>query len=132
QVGGNDELVFDGNSVAFDARGNIIAHARDFEEDLVMVELPHSQSEISDPQSPQIADRKSQIATPSKGMESLYNALLLGLRDYVRKCGFKSVVLGLSGGIDSALTAALAVAALGKDKVIGVAMPSRYSTGHSV
>jgi NAD+ synthetase len=65
-------------------------------------------------------------------LESIYRALVLGLRDYVRKCGFKSVVIGLSGGIDSALTAALAVAALGKDKVTGVAMPSRYSSGHSV
>jgi NAD+ synthetase len=63
---------------------------------------------------------------------TIYNALILGLKDYVRKCGFKSVVLGLSGGIDSALTAALAVAALGKDKVVGVAMPSRFSSDHSV
>jgi NAD+ synthetase len=64
--------------------------------------------------------------------ESIYSALILGLRDYVRKCGFKSVVLGLSGGIDSALVAALAVAALGKDRVVGVAMPSRFSSDHSV
>jgi NAD+ synthetase len=71
-------------------------------------------------------------ATPSRGVESIYKALVLGLRDYVQKCGFKTVVLGLSGGIDSALTAALAVAALGKDKVTGVAMPSRYSSDHSV
>ena len=66
------------------------------------------------------------------GIESIYKALVLGLRDYVHKCGFKSVVLGLSGGIDSALTAALAVEALGADKVVGVAMPSRYSSEHSV
>jgi len=69
---------------------------------------------------------------PSVGIESIYKALLLGLKDYVRKCGFKSVVLGLSGGIDSALTATLAVHALGKDKVVGVAMPSRFSSDHSV
>jgi NAD+ synthetase len=68
----------------------------------------------------------------SKGVESIYRALIMGLRDYVRKCGFKSVVLGLSGGIDSALTAVLAVAALGNDKVVGVAMPSRFSSDHSV
>jgi NAD+ synthetase len=68
----------------------------------------------------------------SSSIESIYNALILGLRDYVRKCGFNSVVLGLSGGIDSALTAALAVDALGKDKVVGVAMPSRFSSDHSV
>src|SRR4029079_13557675 len=68
----------------------------------------------------------------STGIESIYKALVLGLRDYVTKCGFKSVVLGLSGGIDSALTAALAVAALGKDHVVGVAMPSRFSSQHSI
>ena len=68
----------------------------------------------------------------STGIESIYKALVLGLRDYVTKCGFKSVVLGLSGGIDSALTAALAVDALGKDKVVGVAMPSRFSSDHSI
>src|SRR5204863_1187429 len=65
-------------------------------------------------------------------VETIFHALLLGLRDYVLKCGFKSVVLGLSGGIDSALTAAIAVEALGKDNVVGVAMPSRYSSDHSV
>jgi NAD+ synthetase len=69
---------------------------------------------------------------PATGIESIHNALVLGLRDYVRKCGFKSVVLGLSGGIDSALTAAVAVAALGPDRVVGVAMPSRFSSDHSV
>jgi NAD+ synthetase len=123
QVGGNDELVFDGNSVVFDRDGNVIAQAKDFEEDLILVEVP-------------IAGRPRKILgpmnRPSEGIESIYRALLLGLRDYVRKCGFKSVVLGLSGGIDSALTAALAVAALGSDKVIGVAMPSRFSSDHSI
>ncbi|HSV14768.1 MAG TPA: NAD(+) synthase [Tepidisphaeraceae bacterium] len=76
--------------------------------------------------------RATRVETSSTGIESIYKALLLGLKDYVRKCGFKTVVLGLSGGIDSALTAALAVDALGKDKVVGVAMPSRYSSQHSV
>ncbi|MEA2710401.1 MAG: hypothetical protein QOF78_3002 [Phycisphaerales bacterium] len=116
QVGGNDELVFDGNSVVFDAAGNVVAHAKGFEEDLLVVDLPG----------------EGRVTPHAKGLESLYQALVLGLRDYVRKCGFKSVVIGLSGGIDSALTAAIAVAALGKDKVTGVAMPSRYSSGHSV
>jgi NAD+ synthase (glutamine-hydrolysing) len=123
QVGGNDELVFDGNSVVFDRDGNVIAQAKDFEEDLILVEVP-------------VAGRPRKLLgpmnRPSEGIESIYRALLLGLRDYVRKCGFKSVVLGLSGGIDSALTAALAVAALGSDKVIGVAMPSRFSSDHSL
>jgi NAD+ synthase (glutamine-hydrolysing) len=117
QVGGNDDLVFDGNSCAFDASGNIIAHAKDFEEDLVVFDLVN-------PQRPN--------PRRTSHLDSIYKALVLGLADYVRKCGFKSVVLGLSGGIDSALTAALAVAALGKDKVVGVAMPSRYSSDHSV
>jgi NAD+ synthase (glutamine-hydrolysing) len=118
QVGGNDELVFDGNSCVFDAQGNVIAHAKDFEEDLLVADLDTQQRAIE--------------PRYSKGVESIYRALVLGLRDYVRKCGFKSVVLGLSGGIDSALTAVLAVAALGKDKVVGVAMPSRFSSDHSV
>jgi len=119
QVGGNDELVFDGNSCAFNAEGKVIAQARDFVEDLVVFDLQGSTG-------------AGPVAKSSTGIESIYKALVLGLSDYVRKCGFKSVVLGLSGGIDSALTAALAVAALGKEKVIGVAMPSRYSSEHSV
>ncbi|HEX4056385.1 MAG TPA: NAD+ synthase [Tepidisphaeraceae bacterium] len=123
QVGGNDELVFDGNSVVFDSAGNVIAQAKDFEEDLMVVEVPIS-GPLETPTQP--------LHQPSDGIESIYRALLLGLRDYVRKCGFTSVVLGLSGGIDSALTAALAVAALGKEKVTGVAMPSRFSSDHSV
>jgi NAD+ synthetase len=121
QVGGNDELVFDGNSVVFDAAGNVIAQARDFEEDLLLVDLP------GDP-----ARGSAGTHTHARGTAAIYKALVLGLRDYVHKCGFKSVVLGLSGGIDSALTAALAVAALGKDKVVGVAMPSRFSSDHSI
>lgn len=118
QVGGNDELVFDGNSVVFDATGNVIAQAKEFEEDLLVVDVP--------------AKSTNRIETHSTGVASIYKALVLGLRDYVRKCGFKSIVLGLSGGIDSALTAKLAVDALGKENVVGVAMPSRYSSDHSV
>jgi NAD+ synthase (glutamine-hydrolysing) len=123
QVGGNDELVFDGNSVVFDSAGNVIAQAKDFEEDLIVVEVPIAKGD-GVPSGP--------MYQPSTGIESIYKALILGLRDYVRKCGFKSTVVGLSGGIDSALTAALAVAALGADKVVGVAMPSRFSSDHSV
>jgi NAD+ synthase (glutamine-hydrolysing) len=119
QVGGNDELVFDGNSVVFDAEGKVIAQAKDFEEELLLVDLPTGKSAAA-------------MNIPSRGIESIYKALILGLRDYVRKCEFSSVVLGLSGGIDSALTATLAVAALGKDKVVGVAMPSRFSSEHSI
>jgi NAD+ synthetase len=120
QIGGNDELVFDGNSCAFDAQGNLIANAKDFEEDLIVVEFGGDTT------------ARGQVASFSTGIESTYRALVLGLRDYVRKCGFQSVVIGLSGGIDSALTAVLAVAALGKGKVVGVSMPSRFSSDHSV
>jgi NAD+ synthetase len=125
QVGGNDELVFDGNSCVFDASGNVIAQAKDFEEDLICVDVDDSSHGLK-------TRVTGSIAKHSVGVESIYGALVLGLRDYVRKCGFYSVVLGLSGGIDSALTAAIAVAALGKDKVTGVAMPSRFSSDHSV
>jgi NAD+ synthetase len=122
QVGGNDELIFDGNSCVFDASGRVIAQAKEFEEDLLVVDVPMEAG----------AAASSDVAKHSTGIESIYNALLLGLRDYVRKCGFRSVVLGLSGGIDSALTSTLAVHALGADKVVGIAMPSRYSSDHSV
>ncbi|MGN6366764.1 MAG: NAD+ synthase [Phycisphaerae bacterium] len=120
QVGGNDELVFDGNSVVFDKDGNILAQAKDFEEDLLIVDLNESK----------IENQKSKIA-PRSGIASIHAALVLGLRDYVRKCGFKKVVLGLSGGIDSAVVAALAVDALGAENVMGVSLPSRYSSDHS-
>jgi NAD+ synthase (glutamine-hydrolysing) len=139
QVGGNDELIFDGNSVVFDAQGNVIAHAKDFEEDLLFVDLSSSRLAQGTEAGRVAPDRagttrlsRPRERTHSVGLESIYKGLVLGLQDYVRKCGFKSVVLGLSGGIDSALTAALAVAALGKDKVTGVAMPSRFSSDHSV
>ena len=118
QVGGNDELVFDGNSVVLDAQGQVLAQAKDFEEDLLVADLAA------------VGPQRRNV--PSNGIESIYKALILGLRDYLRKCGFRSVVVGLSGGIDSALTATLAVDALGKDKVVGVAMPSRFSSDHSV
>jgi NAD+ synthase (glutamine-hydrolysing) len=119
QVGGNDDLVFDGNSVVFDAQGNRIAQARDFAEDLLIVDLPNEGE-------PQIS------ITPRQGISSIHAALLLGLRDYVDKCKFKSVLLGLSGGIDSAVVGALAAEALGAQNVIGIALPSRYSSDHSI
>jgi NAD+ synthetase len=132
QVGGNDELVFDGNSVVFDAGGNVIAQAKDFEEDLLIVDLPGDGKSANSATAPMAAPMTGPIQKSSEGIESIYKALILGLRDYVRKCGFFSAVLGLSGGIDSALTAALAVAALGREKVVGVAMPSRFSSPHSI
>lgn len=124
QVGGNDELVFDGNSCVIDANGEVIAHAKDFEEDLLIVDLEST--------GVQQHEGAKKVITTSRGVASVYHALVLGIRDYCRKCGFKDVVMGLSGGIDSAVTAALCVAAIGSDHVRGVAMPSRYSSGHSV
>ena len=118
QVGGNDELIFDGASCAVDAAGTVIAQCRRFAEDLVVADL----SAPPPAGVPQVPD----------GLEGLKAALELGLRDYVRKCGFASVVLGLSGGVDSALVAVLAADALGPDNVLGVSMPSRYSSDHSL
>lgn len=117
QVGGNDELIFDGGSAIFDASGALVAQTTAFDEDLLIADTGDF--------------RASRVDPYPQPLESVYRALLLGTRDYVRKCGFDHVVLGLSGGIDSAVTACLAVQALGPDKVHGVAMPSRYSSDHS-
>jgi NAD+ synthetase len=127
-VGGNDELIFDGASMVFDAKGNLIGQAAAFREELLVVDLdsPGSSDQwLVTSDSSQITDHESPIT-------SLHSALVLGLRDYVRKCGFKSVVLGLSGGIDSAVTACLAVAALGSENVMGVSLPSQFSSKGSI
>ncbi len=116
-VGGNDELIFDGNSIAFNAKGELIAQARRFEEDFIIV----------DTDSANPLDYKTNCSE-----KDLHDALVLGLRDYIHKCGFKSAVLGLSGGIDSALTAAIAVEALGAENVHGISLPSQYSSDHSL
>jgi NAD+ synthase/NAD+ synthase (glutamine-hydrolysing) len=118
QVGGNDSLIFDGSSMVIAPDGRIVAQAKSFEEDLVIFDSETMQG-----------DMHEQIAV---GTPSAYAALALGTRDYVRKCGFSKVVIGLSGGIDSALTAAIAVDALGKENVTGIAMPSQYSSEHSI
>jgi len=132
QVGGNDELIFDGASLVFDANGELLAQGKLFEEDFVVVEL-----ERRSPDRPgsTIRDRADQeIGAPIHPCEEelIYKALVLGLRDYLQKCGFKSVVIGLSGGVDSAVTAVLAVAALGKDSVHGISLPSQFSSQHSL
>ena len=118
QVGGNDSLIFDGSSMVIAPDGRIVAQAKSFEEDLVIFDSETMQG-----------DMHEQIAV---GIPSAFAALALGTRDYVRKCGFSKVVIGLSGGIDSALTAAIAVDALGKENVTGIAMPSQYSSEHSI
>jgi NAD+ synthetase len=129
QVGGNDELVFDGHSLVFDGRGEVVARARDFDDDLLMYEVPDEA--LSGAKG--APGRPGEIReTASSTQAEAMAALELGLRDYVRKCGFDKVLLGLSGGIDSALTAAIAARALGPDKVLGVAMPTRYSSEGSV
>ncbi len=118
QVGGNDQLVFDGSSFAMNAAGDVIASGRSFEEDLVLVDLEDG-----------TGDRREDF---SDECEAVYQALVLGTRDYVRKCGFSRVLIGLSGGIDSSLTAAIAVEAVGRENVTGVAMPGPYSSDHSL
>ena len=118
QVGGNDQLVFDGSSFAMNGSGEIIAAARSFAEDLVFADLDAGSG-----------DRHENSADEC---EAVYEALVVGTRDYIRKCGFTRVLIGLSGGIDSALTAALAVEAVGKENVTGVGMPGPYSSEHSV
>jgi NAD+ synthase (glutamine-hydrolysing) len=119
-VGGQDELVFDGQSVGADSSGKLVAYGKAFKEDLIIIELDIESGlgkEISKP----LYDRQKEM----------FDALSLGVRDYFAKTGFKRAVLGLSGGIDSAVTACIAVDALGPENVIGVSMPSRFSSEHS-
>jgi NAD+ synthase (glutamine-hydrolysing) len=118
QVGGNDQIVFDGASFAMDAGGNVIASAASFAEDLVIVDTATGEG-----------DKHANLPDEC---EAVYQALVLGTRDYIRKCGFERVLIGLSGGIDSSLTAAIAVEAVGRENVRGVAMPGPYSSDHSM
>ena len=155
-VGGQDELVFDGNSVVFNEQGEPIARGRQFEEDLVVVDLDMEsvfRSQLHDPrrrkETPwvkkelervikfEVSQEGPAVARPPlpprqverlSDIAEIYQALVLGVRDYVRKNGFEKVVIGLSGGVDSSLVAAIAADALGPENVIGVSMPSRYSS----
>jgi len=115
--GGNDSVLFDGISAVFDKNGNIVARACDFDEDLLVFDskAPESSKDDLHPIS-------------NSDTESILKALVMGTRDYVTKCGFSRVVIGLSGGIDSALTACIAVKALGQDNVSVVFMPSQYTS----
>ncbi len=158
-VGGQDELVFDGNSAFFDPHGRLVAHAASFREDLLIYDVdlastpyhrPHekihyeaegaarlelvaTEVPIAVPHTekprPAISPR---LETPLDGVAEIYAAVVLGTRDYIRKQEFQKVVVGLSGGVDSALTAAVAADALGPENVIGVRMPSRYSSPESL
>src|ERR1700681_4436635 len=118
QVGGNDQLVFDGTSFAMNHAGEFIACARSFEEDLILCDVNSGSG-----------DRHEDFADEN---EAAYQALVLGTRDYIRKCGFSKVLIGLSGGIDSALTAVIAVDAVGKENVTGMGMPGPFSSASSV
>jgi NAD+ synthase (glutamine-hydrolysing) len=120
-VGGQDELVFDGQSLAVDADGRIIGLGKQFEEDLILVDFQ--------PKGPYARE----ISEPAYNREEeMFRALVLGVKDYFKKTGFGHAFIGLSGGIDSSLVAAIAVNALGKENVIGVSMPSRHSSDHSM
>jgi NAD+ synthase (glutamine-hydrolysing) len=158
-VGGQDELVFDGGSLIFDQKGDLIARGKQFEEDLVLADLDMEavfRMRLHDPRirreklaeeekglrkielPNQILSTKKRPLIPKREIKTLdqlseiYSALVLGTGDYVRKNGFHKVLIGLSGGIDSALTASIAVDALGKKGVVGVAMPSQYSSKESL
>ena len=145
-VGGQDELVFDGGSIVLDTAGQLIAAAKRFEEDLLFTDIEADSPRTSKPcwnlkgdfhvLEPAHGHQRPFLApsiVPAHDMVTdVYKALALGTRDYVLKNGFKKVVLGLSGGIDSALTAAIAVDALGKDNVVGVTMPSQYTSGETL
>jgi NAD+ synthetase len=123
QIGGNDDLIFDGSSFAVDRDGEVVTRAQAFRSDLIVVEFDKETRNLS-----------SQFLTelPPTEEEEIWQALVLGVGDYARKCGFSKVIIGLSGGIDSALVAAIAAEALGKENVLGVLMPSPYSSDHSV
>jgi NAD+ synthase (glutamine-hydrolysing) len=118
QIGGNDSLVFDGSSLVLDREGRVIAQGRSFEEDLIYFDPDQLTGEMHE----QIAGDEA----------SAYSALVLGTRDYMRKCGFQKAIVGLSGGIDSALTAVIAADAVGPENVIGVGMPGPYSSQGSI
>jgi len=118
QVGGNDDLIFDGRSSYFDATGRLAARGKGFEEDILLIDLDRPGGIIAED------DLTSEA--------EIWRALVLGTRDYVRKCGFSSVLLGLSGGIDSALVAAIAASALGPENVLGVILPSPYTSQRSI
>jgi len=125
-VGGQDELVFDGRSILADSQGKIVAMAKPFEEDLLLADIEADQAGVH------IKPLQPPAAQPQTPVEEIYQALVLGTRDYTRKNGFGQVLLGISGGIDSAVTAAIAAAALGPQNVICVTMPSRFNSPETI
>ncbi|CAN2164670.1 NAD synthetase [Candidatus Nanopelagicaceae bacterium] len=137
-TGGQDDLVFDGDSIVVGKDGTVLARTAQFDDQLIVVDIECAEGGarpdvvISEEPTSYSTPANSSIATPLSDEAEMWHALVMGLRDYVGKNGFRSVVLGLSGGIDSALVAAIAIDALGAKRVNGVAMPSKYSSGHSV
>jgi NAD+ synthase (glutamine-hydrolysing) len=137
-TGGQDDLVFDGDSIVVGKDGNLLARTAQFDDQLIVVDIDCAEGSsrpdvvISEEPTSHSTPMNSPIATRLSDEAEMWQGLVMGLRDYVRKNGFRSVVLGLSGGIDSALVAAIAIDALGAKCVNGVAMPSKYSSGHSV
>ncbi|MDD1419133.1 NAD+ synthase [Dolichospermum sp. ST_sed1] len=123
QVGGNDDLIFDGRSFALNKQGEIVCRAKGFISDFLTVEFNSNKQDL------ELGDISPVDESEN---EEIWNALVLGVKDYVGKCRFSKVLLGLSGGVDSALVAAIATAALGKENVLGVLMPSPYSSEHSI
>ncbi len=119
QVGANDDLIFDGCSMVFNSKGELIVRGKSFEEDLLVIKVDG-------------VGCNSTLSIYESDDAEIFAALVLGVRDYVQKCRFRQVVIGLSGGIDSALVAAIAVEAIGKENVLGVLMPSPYSSAHSI
>ena len=118
QVGGNDDLLFDGHSFALSAKGEVIAQAKGFEEDLIVVDMEQGKGDIR--------------STPKCDEEEMFRGLVMGVRDYLYKCGYSKAVVGLSGGIDSAVVAVIAAEALGAEHVMGISMPSRYTASQSI
>jgi NAD+ synthetase len=129
QVGGNDELVFDGHSLGIDPTGEVVLRGCDFDEDFLTYEVPDEALAMPSSTRGLPGTLREVSCSPT---ETAWKALVLGLRDYVHKCGFSSAVLGVSGGIDSALTACLAAEALGPEHLLAVSLPTRYSSEHSL
>ena len=126
QVGGNDDLIFDGNSFGLNRQGELIFRACAFASDLLTIDFEQQQRDLV------IHPQNTTTKISETEEEEIWSALVLGVRDYARKCGFSQVVIGLSGGIDSSFVAAIAIAALGAKNVLGVLMPSPYSSDHSI
>jgi len=126
-IGGQDELVFDGRSIFADSTGKIVTQARAFDEDLLIADVvPAGDDTIK------VSPLEPAAPQPGDLIDEVYQALVLGTRDYVQKNNFKEVLLGLSGGIDSSVVAAVAVAALGADNVVGITMPSKFNTPETI